>query len=791
MKFSEQWLREWVNPAQDSAALCEQLSMAGLEVDEVTAAAPAFNDVVVARVETVEAHPDADKLRVCRVNDGGSEPLQIVCGAPNVTEDMLVPLARVGAVLPNGMKIKPAKLRGVESTGMLCSAVELGLAEDSDGLMVLQDDAPLGSDVREYLQLDDQIIDIDLTPNRGDCLSILGVAREVAALNGIALEQTAELTTVEATHDEVRGVDITAKQACSCYAGRVVKGVNAQAKTPQWMVERLRRSGIRAIHPVVDVTNYVLMELGQPMHAFDQALLKGDIQVRMASVGEQIQALTGEALELGEDDLVIADTSGPVALAGVVGGEATAVTSNTKDIFLESARFAPKAMAGTARRHKLHTDSSHRFERGVDPAGQQRALERATQLILEICGGEPGPVTQAGVGYSRPAAVRLRRDRAERLLGFELGNAQIDKTLRALDMQLESVGDSEWDVIPPSYRHDIGIEADLIEELVRIIGYDNLPARPQQVVLPAMQQSERRISVRRLRETLIQRDYHEAVTYSFVDPDQQRQLLPNVDAIDLDNPIARQLAQMRTSLWSSLLPALLHNQQRQQERLRLFEIGLQFRREGGIEQRPQLAGLVSGPVLAEQWDAKSTPADFYDVKADIEALLALGGLKGGVSFIADEHSALHPGQSARIERGGQTIGWLGVLHPRLLPVYDLNNSPILFELDLAALTQAEVPVFSAPSEYPAMRRDLALVVNEQVTAAALVDAVQAANEALLVEVQLFDVYRGEGLPSGCKSVALSLNFQDKSRTLNESEVEEAVQRLESRLNEALGATVRG
>lgn len=792
MKFSEQWLREWVNPARDSAALCEQLSMAGLEVDAVSPAAPAFNDVVVARVEQVDAHPDADKLRVCRVDDGSGQSLQIVCGAPNVAADMRVPLARVGAVLPSGMQVKPARLRGVESTGMLCSAAELGLAEQAEGLMPLADEAPVGADLREYLQLDDAVIDIDLTPNRGDCLSILGVAREVAALNAVTL-QVPELPTIEAGHDEERGVQIRDVGACSRYVGRIVRGINARAETLPWMVERLRRSGIRAIHPVVDVTNYVMLELGQPMHAFDQALLEGDIDVRQAQAGEKLQALTGEELEFSEEDLVIADGSGPVALAGVVGGEPTAVSEATTDIFLESACFTPKAMAGTARRHRLHTDSSHRFERGVDPAGQRRAMERATQLILEICGGEAGPIVEAGPGAAAAEPVRLRQSRASRLLGFELSAAQIESTLRALDMQVEAQGEGEWQVTPPSYRYDIRIEADLIEELVRIIGYDKLPTRPQQVVLPAMQMTERQVSVERLRESLFQRDYREAVTYSFVDPEQQQALLPDATTIDLDNPIARQLAQMRSSLWASLLPVLLHNQQRQQERVRLFEIGLRFQRDaqGEIDQQPKLAGLVSGPRLPEQWGEKSGSVDFYDVKADVEALLQLGGLSAPLAFIAAEHSALHPGQSARIERDGQTIGWLGVLHPRLLPVYDLSASPILFELDLAALIQAAVPEFDAPSEYPAMRRDLALVVQESVSAAALLETVHQAGERLLAEVQLFDVYRGEGLPSGCKSVALSLNFQDKSRTLTESDVEEAVQRLEFRLSEALGATIRG
>ncbi len=793
MKFSEQWLREWVNPGLSTAELCEQLSMAGLEVDDIIPAAPEFKNVVVARVEAVEPHPDADKLRVCRVNDGGTEPLQIVCGAPNVEVGMRVALAQVGALLPNGMKIKPAKLRGVASAGMLCSPVEVGLAEHSEGLLALPEEAPIGADLRDYLSLDDHVIDIDLTPNRGDCLSVLGVAREVAALNSMPLAQP-DYAELSATHDEQLEVRIDVPDACSRYVGRVIKSVNPDAQTPQWMVERLRRSGIRAIHPVVDITNYVLIELGQPMHGFDLARLNGSITVRMAERGEKLAALSEETLNLTEADLVIADEGGPVALAGVMGGASSAVGPTTSDIFLESACFMPKAMAGTARRHRLHTDSSHRFERGVDPQQQSRAIHRATQLILEICGGEPGELVIAGTGASDVNAVALRHERASRLLGFDLSREKIEETLTALNMQYESKAEGEWLVTPPSYRYDIRIEADLIEELVRIIGYDNLPTRPQQVVLPAMQMTERQVGVNRLRETLIQRDYHEAVTYSFVEAEKQAQLVPDLPGIDLDNPISSQLGQMRTSLWASMLPALLHNQQRQQDRVRLFEIGLRFLRgdsEGGIRQETMLSGVVSGPVLAEQWGVKSQDVDFYDVKADVEALLSLGGQGEGVRFVSDEHAALHPGQSARIVRGDEQLGWIGVLHPRLLPVFDLKVCPVLFELNLNSLVAAQVPAFVAPSDFPAMRRDLAWVVQESVSVQELIDNLTGSGESLLKDIQVFDVYRGEGLPSGCKSVALGLNFQDKSRTLTEDEVEGAVRRLADKIGQALNATIRG
>lgn len=791
MKFSEQWLREWVNPELDTQALCDQLSMAGLEVDSVEPAAPDFDHVVVAKVLSVDAHPDADKLRVCKVDGGDGVSVQIVCGASNVTAGMKVPLAKLGAVLPGGMKIKQAKLRGVESSGMLCSAVEIGMAEEADGLMPLPEDAPIGTDIREYLGLNDNIIDIDLTPNRGDCLSIIGVAREVAALNGIALVNR-KIDAVKARHDETLSVAIKDEQDCSRYVGRIIKGLDTNATSPQWMVERLRRAEIRSIHPVVDVTNLVMLELGQPMHAFDLAKLSGGVQVRRAQNGETLKALTEEMLSLSADDLVIADDNGPIALAGVMGGLDSGVTALTQDILLESACFHPLAVAGTGRRHKLHTDSSHRFERGVDPELQEKAIERATSLIVEICGGQAGSLLSAGKGAGKRAPITLRSARINRLLGFEVPADQVVTILKSLFMKVEPDGDGQWQVTAPGFRYDIRIEADLIEEVVRIYGYEQLPDRPQQVALPAMESSEKKLAVTRLREAMIHRGYQEVVTYSFVDPDKQAALIPDIEAIDLDNPIARQLGQMRTSLWPGLLEALNHNIKRQQQRLRLFEIGMRFEsRAEEIFQTRVLGGLVYGNEYVEQWAEKGRQSDFYAVKSDLEALLSLGGEQRKIRFEATSHVALHPGISAAINVNGNAIGSLGSIHPKYLKLFDLDNPVFLFELDLDALCQVEVPSYESMSEFPATRRDLALVMPESVSADDLITCTTASDIALLNNAFVFDVYRGEALPSGCKSVALGLIFQDKSRTLTEQEVDASVIRIQERLSQELGANIRG
>ena len=795
MKLSEAWLREWVNPAVDAVKLAEQLTMAGLEVDSVEPAALAFKGVVVARILSAEKHPNADRLRVCSVEAGQKAPLSIVCGAANARAGLYAPLALVGAELPGGLKIELAPVRGVESSGMLCSPKELGLADAADGLLELPDDAPVGQDLRAYLQLDEAVLTLELTPNRGDCLSVLGLAREIAVLNNLQVTEPKQAP-VAAVTSERRSVRVQDAGTCPRYVGRVVSGINPRAVTPLWMRERLRRCGLRSIHPVVDITNYVLLELGQPMHAFDLARLKGDIQVRQACSGEKLALLDEQTVVLHESTLVIADDSGPVAMAGVMGGLPTAVGDDTTDIFFESACFAPKAVAGQGRRYKIHTDSLHRFERGVDPALQARAVERATQLLLEIAGGKPGPVVDVRAEVTKPAPVPLRHARLTRLLGAEIPAAEIERILRALDMKVTASGPDEWQVAPPSWRYDIAIEADLIEEIARIHGYARLPLRPQQVSLPAVAETETRVSEGRIRECLIQRGYQEAVTYSFVDPQLQAQLDPGTKAIDLDNPIASQMAQMRTTLWSSLLPVWLYNVQRHQDRVRLFELGMRFIRDpgmrDGIRQEPMLAGLIGGLARPEQWAMPARAADFYDLKADVESVLRLGGLFGDYHFEPASHPALHPGQAARVVREGVVVGWLGRLHPGLAKALEVKEVlPLVFELNLGSLNAGRLPVAMPISEYPFIRRDLALVVPELVSAADVLGCIRDAGESLLADVLIFDVYRGQGLQSGFKSVALGLIFQDYSRTLIDTEVDQSTARLQDRLNKVLGATVRG
>lgn len=794
MKLSESWLREWVNPPLDATALAAQLTMAGLEVDEIVTAAPDFTGVIVAKIIDIKPHPNADRLRVCTVDVGQGAILNVVCGAANARAGLVVALAQPGAELPWGVKITQAAVRGVESNGMLCSAKELGLADSSEGLLELPADLPLGNDFRQALKLDDRLLVMELTPNRGDCLSVRGLAREIAALNRLALRNV-EIKSVAAQSARTLTVQIDDAAACPRYIGRIVSGINPQAVTPMWMRERLRRCGFRSIHPVVDITNYVLLELGQPMHAFDLAELKGAVHVRRARKGESLALLDGQVVELDPSTLLIADAAGPLAMAGVMGGLYSAVTEKTTDIFFESACFAPKAVAGQGRRYKLHTDSLHRFERGVDPELQRLAIERATQLLLDIAGGVPGPLSEV-VGAEKTAApVRLRHARLAKLLGAAVAPDEVSRILRDLGMQIEARGD-EWQVTPPSYRYDIAIEADLIEEVARIYGYARLPLNPKAVSLPAIAETETRVAESRLRDVFVNRGYQEAVTYSFVDPVLQARLEPQQAAIDLDNPIAAQLAQMRTTLWSGLLPAWAYNVQRQQARVRFFELGMRFVRDvsapNGIRQEPMLAGLVSGPARPEQWALPARAVDFYDLKGDVEAVLRLGGSFSRFSFEAAVHPALHPAQAAQVSWDGQPIGWLGRLHPGLAGIIDVKEAlPLVFELQLAPLRQAHIPFSKAPSEFPFVRRDLALLVPESVSGSELRRCVQEAGEAALQDVLIFDVYRGRGLQSGFKSVALGLIFQDYSRTLTDIDVAQSIARLQSRLEKALGASIRG
>ena len=787
MRFSERWLREWVDPGIDTAQLCEQLTMAGLEVDGAEPVAGGFSGVVVGEIVSAERHPDADKLQVCRVDVAQPEPLQIVCGAANARAGIRVAVALVGAGLPGGLTIKKARLRGVSSSGMLCSARELGLAEEAEGLLELPPDAPVGRDLREYMELEDVAIELGLTPNRGDCMSVAGVAREVAALNRLPLRKPSMRSVAVRCGDSV-AVDVEASDLCPRYLGRVIRDLDPGAETPLWMRERLRRSGLRSLGALVDVTNYVMLELGQPMHAFDLERLSGGIQVRRARSGEELELLDGQQIRLRQESLVIADGSGPVALAGIMGGAATAVGPGSRHILLESAFFTPEALAGQARGYGLHTDSSQRFERGVDPGLQAEAMERATALLLEIAGGDPGPVVDVTDADRLPTApaIRLRRTRISRVLGSAIPDGEVREILTRLGMEVQSL-DEGWRVTPPGYRFDIAIEADLIEELARIHGYGELPGIRPVAALAMRARRESRRPLQQLRCALVQRDYQEAITYSFVDPGIQRMLDPEREAVALANPISSDMAVMRTTLWAGLLPALAYNLNRQQGRVRLFETGLRFIRSGGeVQQEQMLAGVACGASLPEQWGGERRDVDLFDLKGDVEALA--GGLQ--LRFQAREHPALHPGQSAAIQLRGEAVGWLGVLHPALQRRLDLSRRVVLFELRLVPLLEHPVPGFREISRYPAIRRDLAIVVDEEVPAAEVLDCIRNIGSELLQEIRLFDTYQGKGVDSGRKSLALGLTLQHYSRTLEDEEVDSLIQRVVDAVARNLGGTLR-
>lgn len=791
MRFSEAWLREWVNPEVDTQTLADQLSMAGLEVESVEPVAGDFNGVVVGHVLSLEQHPNADKLRVCRVDAGTGETLQIICGAANVMAGMRVPVALVGAVLPGGFKIKKAKLRGVESFGMISSAQELGLEEKSEGILPLPSDAPVGEDFRAYLQLNDKSIEVDLTPDRGDCLGMAGIAREVGVINR-SLVTAVTIEPVAARIDDRLEVVVSAPEACPRYACRIIRGIESRAETPLWMRERLRRGGIRAISPVVDVTNYVLLEFGQPMHGFDLALLDQRIDVRMAAAGEMLTMLDGAELALKDDTLVIADAAKPVAMAGIMGGEHSGVTEATRDILLESAFFAPLAISGRARSYGMATDASHRFERGVDPQLQVPAIERATQLLLDIVGGTPGPVVDVVSARHLPERkpVLLRRERISRLLGVRISDDTVEDILRRLDMQLEDAPEG-WRVTAPSCRFDVEIEADLIEEVGRIYGYAEIPMS-HAVVNTAMQpQPETHFNLDRAKTLLVDRDYQEVVTYSFVSPEMQSLVDPNTSPIALSNPLSSELSVMRTSLWSGLLLSAQYNQARQQERVRIFESGLRFvRRAGVLHQEPMLVGLVMGSLYPEQWAGDSRSVDFYDLKGDLDALLS--GIESGgmVEYGPGEHPALHPGQCARLERNGEAVGWLGMLHPELQRKLDLPSDVYLFELRLQGVAEGMLPAFRPLSKFPSIRRDLALVLDEGITYGRVRDCIHAAGMEILQDISLFDVYTGVNVEPGRKSLALGLILQDSSHTLTDEEVEDAVGGILGKLNSELGANLR-
>ena len=780
--------------------------MAGLELEALEPAAPEFSGVVVAEILAADKHPQADKLRVCRVTTGQGEPLQIVCGAANARAGLKSALAVVGARLPGGLEIKAAKLRGVESAGMLCSAKELGLADNSNGILELPSDAPTGQPLRDYLALDDVVLELNITPNRGDAMSVIGVAREVAALSGGKLTGGAakgeqQGTRAAAGLRDTFGVHLDAPAGCPRFVGRVIRGVSNRATTPIWMRERLRRAGVRSISPVVDVTNYVMLELGQPMHAYDLAKLDREIRVRFARAGETITLLDGKSVEVQPDVLMITDAAGPVGIAGIMGGQRTAVSAETTDVFFEAAYFAPDAVIGRAMRWGVTTDASQRFERGVDPSQQGRAVERATELLLSIAGGEAGPASAIQSDENLPLrpAVTLRRTQLARLLGVGFEDARVRASLEGLQMRVEPTEEG-WQVIPPPHRFDIAIEADLIEEVARIIGYQSIPEAdavlPQR--FPAVPGS--RPPERDLLQTLAMRGYQEAITYAFVDPQLQARLFPDVAGIALANPIASDLSVMRVSLWPGLLRAALENQRRQQDRVRLFEHGARFLLSsqadepvGATREVDTLAGIAYGPRMPEQWALPREmrePADFFDVKGDVEALLAATGARGEFTFEPRALSCLHPGRAACLLRRGEPVGWLGELHPSLVKALEFTYAPVLFEIDVGAALAVERPAYHEVSRFPQVRRDLAVVVDESVTLSSLTERVTFTASSLLRDLRVFDVYRGPGVEAGRKSVALGLIFQDISRTLTEEDVAAIMVAVVADLRVSLNAKIR-
>ncbi|MEI1674772.1 phenylalanine--tRNA ligase subunit beta [Acinetobacter baumannii] len=791
MKISENWLRTWVNPAIDSDTLSDQLTMLGLEVDELASVAKPFTGVVVGEVLTVEQHPDADRLRVTTVNIGSGEPLQIVCGAPNVRAGMKAPVATIGAVLPGDFKIKKGKLRGVESQGMLCGASEIDLEDKIDGLLELPADAPVGVNIREYLKLDDNVIDISITPNRGDCFSIRGIAREVAVINQLQMNEP-EIKSVDATITDEKKVVINTDGAPR-YLGRVIKNVNVKAATPEWMEQALARSGIRTHSILVDVTNYVLMELGQPMHAFDLAKIEGTVHVRQAKPQEKLQLLNDQEVELQEDVMVIADDQKALAIAGIMGGLASSVTDDTTDIFLESAFFAPLAIAGRARRFGLHTDSSQRYERGVDFELPVIAMNRASQLIQELAGGEFGPITVAEKSDLLPKreAIELKQAQVDQLLGYKVAAEFITDALTRLGCEVTVQANGEWSVVPPSHRYDMAIYQDLIEEVARIDGYDNI-----QISLPSMDvqlaKYQDRFEIAQLRQTVVTLGYQEAISFSFADAKLEKQLNPQVSPLMLANPISSDLAAMRSTLLSSLIPCVQYNLNRQQSRVRFFELGLRFDYQNAnsiqdLKQIPTLALVAVGSRAPESWHAKPQPMDFFDFKGEVEEILAAGRVK--VEYVRSERPWLHPGQSAEILVDGQSIGYLGRLHPSLENELDLSTTWVA-ELDQAAVLQSYVSNFTELSRFPSVRRDIALLISDNINVRDIQQLIEKTGGELLDSTWLFDVYTGQGVEEGKRSLAFALLWQHPSRTLEDAEIKSGMDNIIQVLENTYQATLR-
>ncbi len=792
MKIAESWLREWTDPSISTEELAHQLTMAGHEVDAVSSEGLDIDGVVIAEIVTVNPHPDADKLRLCEVNDGGATVLEVVCGAPNVYAGMKTALAKVGARLPNGIKLRRSKIRGVVSNGMLCSAVELGLGEESDGILELDQSAPVGELFTTYFQLPDAVIDIDLTPNRGDCFSVLGIAREVGAFTGASVKNAA-VDPYQADIKDAHPIKLFDAAACPRFVGRVIRDIDPAATTPLWMVERLRRAGLRAIYPVVDITNYVMLELGQPLHAYDFSKLSGTIGPRFARAGEKLTLLDDRDINLSDDTLIIVDDSGPIGIAGIMGGLGTAVAAGTRDIFLEAAFFAPDALAGKARSYGMHTDASLRFERGVDPCGQARAIERATELLVSIAGGVAGPTSDVVDSALLPVqkAVRLRKTRLAKLLGAEIDDSDVSRILRSLEVIIEGQDAEGWMLVPPSHRFDLAIEEDFVEEVARIYGYDRIPEVTATVQMPLTDVSEKQVSLEVVAGALVARGFQEVVSYSFIEDGLNERFTGTKSQLKLSNPISSEMSVMRASLWPGMVAIAASNIARQQDRVRIFEIGKSFHGAlGAHEEVQRVACLTVGSVAPEQWGQTAANADLFDIKSDLSAMLAMAGVSAAFDFVATTHPALQPGQSASVVKDGIEVGLIGRLHPRHAKQMGIGMPVMLFEIDAAKVFAANVPTSVPISKYPAVRRDIAVLVAEQVTAGDLVSAVASVAPDLIKEVRVFDLYKGKGIEPGIKSVALGLILQETSRTLTDQDADSVMRIAIEKLKNDFAAELR-
>lgn len=791
MKVSELWLREWVNPSLTGPQLAAQLTMAGLEVDARDPVAGTFDRVVIAKVVRTKPHPQADKLTLCEVDKGAGALLNVVCGASNVRAGLTVALALPGANLPGGLTIKESVIRGEPSQGMLCSVAELGLEDNADGIMELADDAPKGVDLREYLNLDDHVLDIDLTPNRADCFSVLGIAREIAALNNEPLHRLPTMIN-HPVIDEVLTINLQAPEACPQYCGRIIRNINPQAVTPLWIKERLRRSGLRSLNPVVDVTNYVMLELGQPMHAFDLQTINGSINVRYSRKDETIKLLDGKNATLNENVLVIADDHKPLAMAGIMGGEASSVQAHTADIFLESAFFNPLMIAGAARRYGLCSDSSQRFERGVDPTLQNIALERATELLLSVTGGQVGPISIVNQPELLPTKVNLsfHPEKVKQLTGLDVPEDEMTLILKNLGMTV-LCQQEQWLVDVPAHRFDISQDVDLVEEVIRLHGYDNLNATSLITTVQAGKINPYDRLTRQIADFLSSRGYSETISYSFVDPTLQQEFYPDTPTMQLKNPISPELSEMRVGMWPGLIASMVYNAHRQQAAMKLFEAGVTFNVDGAeLQEQPSIGGLITGEHGNLNWSESTRRFDFFDMKGDLQALFAMLNVDD-LHFVSATHPALHPGQTARILVGERDVGWVGVLHPRLIDALDLNNEVILFELALQPLINDQPPNYQQISKYPQIRRDLSLLVSQEVSAAQIEQAVcDVVTNNWLKAFDVFDVYTGETIPAGKKSLAIALTLQDDHRTLVDGEINTIISAILKKLEDEFAITLR-